>query len=72
MPICPVLKFLSTYNQLLTNDILDQTNVNWRFRNIEETHAHRWMSDATRMLDEIVDHQNNMVDETKKKTKWFQ
>merc|ERR1711964_763011 len=32
-------------------------NVNWRFRNVEESHSDRWQKDATRMLDEIIEHQ---------------
>ena len=52
-------------------EILDKTRVNWRFRNIEETHADRWKNDATRMLDEIVVHQQKEVDDTKKRVKWY-
>ena len=36
--------------------------VNWRFKNIEEGHAGRWLNDAVRMLDEIVDHQSDQMD----------
>ena len=43
--------------------------VNWRFKNIEEVHAGRWLNDAVRMLDEIVEHQADQMDEFNKKHK---
>ena len=43
------------------------SEVNWRFRNIEESHAGRWLNSAVRMLDEIVVNQEDQISENQKK-----